>query len=85
MDEFFDDLLTPLIQTSRGCPYACTFCHDGIGYMNKTPRFTQERINQELDYMSERAKVSGLSLADLNWGMFPEDIKTAQHIAEGHN
>lgn len=82
MDEFFDDLLTPLIQTSRGCPYACTFCHDGIGYMNKTPRFTQERINQELDYMSERAKVSGLSLADLNWGMFPEDIETAQHIAE---
>jgi radical SAM superfamily enzyme YgiQ (UPF0313 family) len=81
LDEFFDDSLTPLIQTSRGCPYSCTFCHDGILYMNKTPRFTQDRINQEIDYISKRAKVSGLNLADLNWGLFPEDIETAKHFA----
>jgi hypothetical protein len=81
LDEFFDDSLTPLIQTSRGCPYSCTFCHDGILYMNKTPRFTQDRINKEIDYISKRAKVSGLNLADLNWGLFPEDIETAKHFA----
>jgi len=81
LDEFFDDTLTPLVQTSRGCPYSCTFCHDGILYMNKTPRFSQERINQEFKYISERVKVPGLCLADLNWGMFPEDIASANFLA----
>jgi radical SAM superfamily enzyme YgiQ (UPF0313 family) len=42
LDEFFDDRLTPMIQTARGCPYSCTFCHDGIGYMNKTRAFSTE-------------------------------------------
>jgi len=82
LDEFFDDKLHPLVQTSRGCPYSCTFCHDGIAYMNKTPRFSQEHIDEELEYISQRVKVPGLSLADLNWGMFPDDIKTAQTLAE---
>lgn len=82
MDSFFDETLMPLVQTSRGCPYSCTYCHDGIKYMNKTKRFSQERINAELSYISERVKVPSLFLADLNWGMFPDDIKTAEHIAE---
>ncbi len=82
MDEFFDDKLHPLMQTSRGCPYSCTFCHDGISYMSKTRRFSQERIRAELDYISKRVKVPGLTLADLNWGMFPEDIQTAHDLAK---
>ena len=81
MDSFFDDTLMPLVQTSRGCPYACTFCHDGIKYMNKTRRFAQERIEDELTYISERVKTRNLFLADLNWGMFADDILTAKHIA----
>jgi radical SAM superfamily enzyme YgiQ (UPF0313 family) len=81
LDEFFDDTLTPLVQTSRGCPYSCTFCHDGNLYMNKTPRFDQERINQEFDYISQRVKVPGVNLADLNFGIFPEDIETAKHLS----
>ena len=46
LDEFFDDRLTPMMQTSRGCPYACTFCHDGIAHMNKTRAFSPDRATR---------------------------------------
>ena len=81
MDQFFDGKLTPMMQTSRGCPYSCTFCHDGIAYSTKTMRFSQERIDAELQYVFERATLPQLTLADLNWGMFPQDIETAKTLA----
>jgi len=82
LDEFFDTTLHPLVQTSRGCPYSCTFCHDGIDYMNKTRKFSVDRIREELNYIADRVQVPGLTLADLNWGMFPEDIDTAKILAQ---
>jgi radical SAM superfamily enzyme YgiQ (UPF0313 family) len=82
LDEFFDDKLTAMIQTSRGCPYSCTFCHDGIGYMNKTRAFSAERVAEELAYMEARVKTPTLLISDLNWGMFPGDIPVAKSIAE---
>lgn len=82
LDEFFDDKLTPMVQTSRGCPYSCTFCHDGIPYMNKARAFSAERVREELTYIEARVKTASLLLADLNWGMFPGDIQIAEYIAE---
>ena len=29
MDEFFDGRLTPFLETNRGCPFTCSFCHTG--------------------------------------------------------
>ncbi|MBI1778633.1 MAG: cobalamin B12-binding domain-containing protein [Proteobacteria bacterium] len=81
MDQFFDGKLTPMMQTSRGCPYSCTFCHDGIAYMSKTRRFSQARVDAELEYVFERVNVPNITLADLNWGMFPEDLETAATLA----
>ena len=82
LDEFFDDRLTPMMQTSRGCPYSCTFCHDGISHMNKTRAFSPERIDEKLAYIETRARTATLQLADLNWGMFPGDLRTANRLAE---
>jgi tRNA A37 methylthiotransferase MiaB len=82
LDEFFDDKLTPMIQTARGCPYSCTFCHDGIPYMNKTRAFSQARVREELSYIAARVKTATLQMADLNWGMFPSDLQTAQFLAD---
>ncbi len=82
LDEFFDDRLTPMMQTSRGCPYGCTFCHDGIAHMNKTRAFSPDRVDEELAYIETRVRTPTLQLADLNWGMFPGDLRTAQRLAE---
>jgi radical SAM superfamily enzyme YgiQ (UPF0313 family) len=84
LDEFFDERLTPMLQTSRGCPYSCTFCHDGISYTNKTRAFSLDRVREELAYVEARVKTPTLQLADLNWGMFPKDTQVAQAIAEIH-
>jgi len=80
LDKFFDKNLTPLLQTSRGCPYACTFCHDGAKYANKTYKYSQQRIKEELLYVAKRSQVPSLTLADLNWGIFPQDIAVAKEI-----
>jgi radical SAM superfamily enzyme YgiQ (UPF0313 family) len=82
LDEFFDDKLTPMIQTTRGCPYSCTFCHDGIAYMNPTRAFSPDRVFEELSYVEARVKTPTLQLADLNWGMFKADLQTAMWLAE---
>jgi len=81
-DKFFDPILTPLIQTQRGCPYSCVFCHDGIRYMSKVSRFSQDRINNEITYICDRHMAPNLSLADLNFGIFKEDIETAKLLSE---
>ncbi|WP_173977815.1 radical SAM protein [Magnetospirillum sp. UT-4] len=80
-DKFFDDHLIPLVQTTRGCPYSCTFCHEGGRYFNKTRRFPWERIQYELDYIADRVKVPDFIITDLNFGMFEEDIATAEYVA----
>ena len=81
-DKFFDDILIPMMQTSRGCPYSCTFCHEGQRYFNKTRRFSQGRIRAELNYIAERVKVPDIQLVDSNFGMFKEDIETTKDLAK---
>ena len=82
MDKFFTHELSPLIETSRGCPYSCTFCHAGWSYQSKVQRFSQDRIGSELNYILSRVKVPSLLFADLNWGMFKEDLDTARQLAD---
>ncbi|MBF0419570.1 MAG: cobalamin-dependent protein [Magnetococcales bacterium] len=84
LDNFFDDTLFPIIQTARGCPYSCTFCHDGIGYLNKVRRFSQERIRQEIDYVRNHRISPDLYFSDSNFGIALEDQETAQYIKESN-
>ena len=81
-DEFLlDNRFQPLIQTSRGCPYQCTFCHEGSSYFSKLDRHSPDYIHQELDYIANRVDPSvGLQIVDSNFGMFREDLHTAKYL-----
>lgn len=83
MDEFFDHPLMPMLETTRGCPFSCTFCTDGIASKNKIVRFDHDRVKAELSYISDRINgVDDLIITDLNFGMYKQDILTVQEIAK---
>lgn len=80
-DKFFDDVLIPMIQTNRGCPYQCTFCTEGQDYYNKINWSARERIDRDLAYIAERVRVPDLIIVDSNFGMFKEDQETCETLA----
>lgn len=83
LDEFFELPLTPMIETTRGCPFSCIYCADGVATKNKVARFDHNKIKEELEYISKRIRnIDELIITDLNFGMYNEDITTAQCIAE---
>jgi radical SAM superfamily enzyme YgiQ (UPF0313 family) len=80
MDKELEDNHKPLMQTTRGCPFACTFCQEGADYFNKIRRFSIKRLKDELNYIAKRVKVPSLSLADSNFGMYKEDLEFCKEI-----
>lgn len=83
MDPFFNQPLVPMVETTRGCPFACTFCADGLAIKNRVVRFGQERIREELFYIGSRLKnIDELIITDLNFAMYEADADTARSIIE---
>jgi len=79
MDKFFDGVLTPLIHTTRGCPFKCTFCTEGADYYNKVAQ--RVSLEDELRYIAERiGTVPDLGCSDANFGMFKQDIEKSRII-----
>ena len=91
LDNFFDGRLSPFIESNRGCPFKCSFCHTGNDYFQKIHMFSIERIRKELEYIASRAskqKNTILHLADVNFGMFPRDkdiCKTLVQMQKKYN
>ncbi len=87
MDHFFDGKLTPFLETNRGCPFKCSFCHTGNDYFQKIHMFSTDRVNEEIQYIAKRAeklKITNLHLADTNFGMYPRDREITKSLLESH-
>ncbi|MBO41524.1 MAG: hypothetical protein CMJ04_00800 [Pelagibacteraceae bacterium] len=83
LDQFFNLPLIPMIETTRGCPFSCTFCADGLAVKNKINRYEFERTSEELNYIAKRRlDVDELIITDLNFAMYKQDIVTAKEIAK---
>ncbi len=85
MDKFFDGRLTPFIETNRGCPFTCSFCHTGADYFHKLNKFSEGRVKAEIEYIGKKAGALGISnlhLADVNFGMYPQDQIVAEMLLE---
>jgi putative methyltransferase len=67
------------IETSRGCPYKCSFCDWGGGTYTKTVKKPFGTVLDEISWVGENS-IYGIYFTDANFGMFDIDIEYAKHI-----
>ncbi len=79
MDKFFDGKLAPMIETTRGCPFTCTFCTEGHSYYSPVKK--RRNIADELEYIAQRVgDMPELHLTDQNFGEYKEDLVKSRQI-----
>jgi radical SAM superfamily enzyme YgiQ (UPF0313 family) len=83
MDKFFDGKLSPLLETNRGCPFSCSFCHEGNQLLTKVNYFSTERVFADLDYIAERIppETTNMMFADPNFAMYERDYEICEHLS----
>ena len=84
LDKFFDGRLSPMVETNRGCPFTCSYCHEGHSLLTKVNYFSKERVFEELDYIAQKvpSSVSHLMFVDPNFGMYERDLEICDHISK---
>lgn len=82
LDKFLPSDLMPIMQTTRGCPFHCTFCVAAKDAWNKVRAFDLERVKEEIRYIDKRARNRTLRLTDENFGIIKRDLDLARFIAE---
>lgn len=63
-------------ETSRGCPYNCSFCDWTSGLTHKT-YFRKFDIEEELEFFAENG-ITNFHLSDANFGQTKQDMAVAQ-------
>lgn len=85
LDPFLaDPLLAPIMETNRGCPYACTFCNWGNATQEKINQFSLETVIEEIQYVAKKTKnLTGfMYIADANFGILKRDLEFARIIRD---
>jgi|694.fasta_scaffold77635_2 radical SAM superfamily enzyme YgiQ (UPF0313 family) len=87
---YFDEILMEhkshlagaLWETSRGCPFKCSFCDWGSALVNKINRFSISRCVSEIEWIS-KSKLSYVYATDANFGInFDRDFEIAKGFAD---
>ena len=86
LDKFLDGTFVPAYETSRGCPFLCAFCDQGLD-ASKIAAFSSERLSEELLYTAKKIAhkqnaTKAISIFDSNWGMYQKDVELADNILE---
>ena len=79
VDKFFKVGLWPILETNRGCPFACTYCV--WGNKSKIYHYSVSRIKSDIDYCRTHVQDGFLMLADANFGLFgTRDMEIAEFL-----
>lgn len=82
LDNFLDDKnLIPLLETNRGCPFACVYCAWGAATLSKVRLRSLDVVLAEIDYIVSRGVKHPIWIVcDANFGILPRDVKIAKKI-----
>jgi len=83
LERYFDGHYAPAIETVRGCPFSCGYCHAGHPSYNSVTRFSTERIKAELNYIARyMTKYPNMMLGifDTNFGIHKRDEDIAEYM-----
>jgi len=72
-------VLEATLETTRGCPYQCTFCEIGTKYYQKIKWQELEKVFKEIDWMSDN-KVEFVYNADSNFGLLPSHLEVTKYF-----
>ncbi len=84
-DDFLDDGFHPFVQTHRGCPFKCTFCHTSDPYYQKMIFQSPDIFKRDMNYLGNRFSGQNhipLEMANTNMSLFKQDFEIAQIIRE---
>lgn len=70
------------LDTSRGCPYGCTFCEWGGGTSTKTVFKPLEDVIKELEVAFELLRPCYVDIINANYGIIKDDLIIAEKIVE---
>ena len=88
LDGTFDELVAggeippiaaAVLETNRGCPFACTFCDWGQAIHSRVHELPSVRVEEELAWIAGR-KVPYLYLVDANFGIRQRDVDITRSI-----
>lgn len=69
-------------ESSRGCPYFCTFCDWGSATNSRMRLVPTELVKEELEFLLCELKPSFIFWTDSNLGMAERDVETVRHFVE---
>ena len=86
LDGAFDSLVTAdapppaaIVETNRGCPFACTFCDWGQAVQSQVRELPLARLQCELEWIARR-QIPYLYIVDANYGMRRRDLDIVREI-----
>lgn len=68
-------------ETTRGCPYSCTFCDWGGGIHTKIRQRPIEILKEEITWTGKN-KIFKYFITDANFGILKRDVDIAKHIVK---
>ena len=68
-------------ETTRGCPYSCTYCDWGGGIHTKIRQRSLDMLKEEITWTGQN-KIWKYFITDANFGILQRDVDVAQHIVD---